>query len=133
MPFFRAPFTCTPFYILHMRTRRWTLVWGVTPRGVFGVEHWDMSPPPWRRRRPRTPVAAPDGEATFWFCTLKKVNGKFSSKVFPKRPPKFFIGSVPKKKSTKVVLGTGGALSTVRPLGFFFFLKPLGAEIHRHP
>ena len=63
-----------------------------------------------RRRRLPTPPAAPDEEASFWLLRPKKGQGKI------------FLESVHKKVSsqkgsTKIALDTGGALSTVRPLG----------------
>ena len=80
-------------------------------RGVLKEEgHWDMSPPlgaegallPWSPLRMEKLVSG--------YCALKKFIGKFSRTVFLKK-----VNS--KKRSTKIALMNGGALSTVRPLG----------------
>ena len=66
--------------------------------------------PPWRRWRPPTPVAVPDGEASFLLLCPKKCQRKILMESVPKK-----VNS--QKRSTKIALGNGGALSTVRPLG----------------
>ena len=79
-------------------------------RGVLKEEgHWDMSPLgaegallPWSPPRMEKLVSG--------YCALKKVNGKFSWTVFLRKANS-------RKRSTKIALGTGGALSTVRALG----------------
>ena len=66
--------------------------------------------PPWCRRRPPTPVYALDEEASFGYCVLKKVIKNFHRRLLQKM---FMEGF---QRSTKIALGTGGALSPVRPL-----------------
>ena len=59
---------------------------------------------------PKTP-SYPNGEGSFWIQRPKKCQRK----IFMAGVPKKKINS--QKRSTKIALGTGGALWTVRPLG----------------
>ena len=58
-------------------------------------------------------VGALDG---FPATAPKEVNEKFNRRLSQKRPTKIFVKGFP-KKSLKIALGTGGALSIKRPLG----------------
>ena len=68
-------------------------------RGVFRGGHWDMFPP-----------LSTDGEASLWLPRPKKGQRKIFMESVPKK------GQL-QKRSTKIALGTRGALSAVHPLG----------------
>ena len=81
----------------------------ITSRGVFRGDT-GRCPPLRRRRRPPTPPPPRMEKLVSGYCALKKVKRK----IFMENVPKKY--QLP-KKSTKIALGTGGVLSTVRPLG----------------